>query len=405
MIYKLGFGIVIGLALLLTGSATATTYTVCSSGCDFSSIQTAIDAATSGDTINVLSGTYNEQIIIDKSLILQGENRDTTIIDGGGTGDVVLINADNVVFKGFKIINSGENPSGLPYNGIKLLSANYCMVSDNIVSNNDHGIALWTSSNNNLVENNIASNNNVGIVIADNSKYNTIRENNASFNFYHGINPYLNSDENIIVRNTVLNNGYYGITPDSAHDNMITENFVSGNTYGIYTYSYYSQSSGNKIYHNNIIGNINQAYDDSGLNFWDNGYPSGGNYWSDYIGADNFKGPNQDQPGSDGIGDIPYNIMGIPDTKDHYPLMNPWVPPTPTPTTLTFFITDSDTGLPIDSATVELKGIFKGKTDINGEITFEIYYEYTVKKKGYQTDKGIVSPTEKMVNVELIPKK
>ncbi len=62
------------------------------------------------------------------------------------------------------------------------------------------------------------------------------------------------------------------------------------------------------------------AFDDSvNGNKWDNNYPLGGNYWSDYSGVDNFKGPNQDIPGSDGIGDTPYIIDA--DSQDNYPLM------------------------------------------------------------------------------------
>lgn len=53
---------------------------------------------------------------------------------------------------------------------------------------------------------------------------------------------------------------------------------------------------------------------------WDNGYPSGANYWSDYTGIDKLSGPSQDQPGSDGIGDTPYTIDT--DNKDTYPLVN-----------------------------------------------------------------------------------
>jgi len=56
-------------------------------------------------------------------------------------------------------------------------------------------------------------------------------------------------------------------------------------------------------------------------NVWNDGYPSGGNYWSDYTGVDEKSGPNQDQPGSDGIGDTPYFIDGY--NQDRYPLMYP----------------------------------------------------------------------------------
>jgi hypothetical protein len=58
------------------------------------------------------------------------------------------------------------------------------------------------------------------------------------------------------------------------------------------------------------------------LNVWDDGYPSGGNYWSNYTGVDVKSGPNQDQPGSDGIGDSPHVIDA--NNKDNYPLTKRW---------------------------------------------------------------------------------
>jgi hypothetical protein len=82
-----------------------------------------------------------------------------------------------------------------------------------------------------------------------------------------------------------------------------------------------SLSSNNLLYHNTFINNTQNA-EDAGINNWYNGYPSGGNYWDDYTGVDNFQGPAQDIPGSDGIGDTSYLI---PDgsNQDLYPLMTP----------------------------------------------------------------------------------
>ncbi|MEE9115678.1 MAG: NosD domain-containing protein, partial [Thermoplasmata archaeon] len=85
---------------------------------------------------------------------------------------------------------------------------------------------------------------------------------------------------------------------------------------------YLEFSEWNRIYHNRLIGNTMQAYDSSDTNQWDNGYPSGGNYWSDYAGYDVFSGLNQDTPGSDGLGDTPYVIDS--DSIDRYPLMTPF---------------------------------------------------------------------------------
>ncbi|MGB7001909.1 MAG: hypothetical protein WBE22_07860 [Halobacteriota archaeon] len=55
-------------------------------------------------------------------------------------------------------------------------------------------------------------------------------------------------------------------------------------------------------------------------NEWDDGYPSGGNYWNDYTGVDFYSGANQDILGSDGIGDITYDISGSAGAQDRYPL-------------------------------------------------------------------------------------
>ena len=80
----------------------------------------------------------------------------------------------------------------------------------------------------------------------------------------------------------------------------------------------------NYIHHNNIVnGSDYTGYDVGDAGIWDDGYPSGGNFWSDYSGTDIFTGSNQDIPGSDGIGDTPYTaILGI--TQDNYPLMQPY---------------------------------------------------------------------------------
>jgi hypothetical protein len=92
------------------------------------------------------------------------------------------------------------------------------------------------------------------------------------------------------------------------------------------------------MYHNSFVGNGVQAFVEyinpsEPTNIWDNGYPSGGNYWSDYKGTDLYSGPYQNETGSDGIGDTPYVIVSL-DTMtyltsnitdiDHFPLMGPF---------------------------------------------------------------------------------
>ena len=87
------------------------TLTVCETGCDFDTIQDAIDAAEAGDTIEVGPGTYTENIVINKDLTLQGAGWADTIIKGvAPTGDpgMLRIDAPNVVVDGFTIRGVGN---------------------------------------------------------------------------------------------------------------------------------------------------------------------------------------------------------------------------------------------------------------------------------------------------------
>jgi len=101
--------------------------------------------------------------------------------------------------------------------------------------------------------------------------------------------------------------------------NVITCNVLSKNDCGVLLFS----CQNNTFHHNNFINNEEQV---GGFlkNTWDNGYPSGGNYWTDYGGVDLYSGPYQNETGSDGIGDTPYVIEE--NNRDNYPLMDPWVP-------------------------------------------------------------------------------
>lgn len=97
----------------------------------------------------------------------------------------------------------------------------------------------------------------------------------------------------------------------------------------------FTWNTGIVAHHNNVLSSAYAQAQDGEANAWDDGYPSGGNHWSDYAGGDRYSGPNQDQPGPDGIGDTPYVID--PDSADRYPLMAPavcTVPVTPPITSL-----------------------------------------------------------------------
>jgi parallel beta-helix repeat protein len=186
--------------------------------------------------------------------------------------------------------------------------------------NTKRGIHLETSSSFNFVKNNIILNNDDGIVLATNTPTNNTVENNIiSWNNNYGI-ILSNSRDTNLTGNIIEFNANEGIYVAWSYECVISGNTVANNIdYGIYVVD----SSNNWIFHNNFINNTNQAYDFKVLeNQWDNSYPSGGNYWSDYTGNDSLKGPFQNIPGSDGIGDTNHSIDI--DTIDKYPLMEPY---------------------------------------------------------------------------------
>jgi parallel beta-helix repeat protein len=126
-------------------------------GENFSSIQAAIydSDTTNGDTITVDAGTYYENVVVNKSLTLLGGDRNITIIDGNGSGNVINITSDDVNISGFTIRNSGTggNDAGIH------VESNNNTITDNIIFNNTQGIRL-ESSNNNTISNNYFNNTN-----------------------------------------------------------------------------------------------------------------------------------------------------------------------------------------------------------------------------------------------------
>jgi len=131
------------------------------------------------------------------------------------------------------------------------------------------------------------------------------------------------SKSNTISGNNITANDW-GIDLSLSNNNTISGNNVGNNWFNIGLDS----SSNNKFHHNSLIKEdiclqvLRYGSMDISINIWDDGYPSGGNYWSDYAGVDEYSGPNQDKLGSDGIGDTPHVIDA--DNADHYPLMIPW---------------------------------------------------------------------------------
>jgi len=168
-------------------------------------IQDLIDNASDGDTIYIPSGTYYENIFIDKSISLIGEDKNNTIIDGSREFSVVgIVNIDEVNISGFTIRN-GEY--GITTRSVK----NITISGNNIVSNNGIGVNLISSNFNTIKGNIITLNNYTGIsIMADPfgpepCDYNIVKNNNITSNNGYGI-IFSKSNFNIIIENNFINN-------------------------------------------------------------------------------------------------------------------------------------------------------------------------------------------------------
>ena len=201
---------------------------------NYSKIQDAIDNATNGDTVFVYdySSPYVENIIIDKSIDLIGENREKTVIDGNQIGIVVSIDADEVNISGFTIQNCSY---GYNYAGIRIYSNHNIIKNNNICLNSASGIVLSDynnpSNNNTITGNNITSNNEDGISFRYYSNNNIIIGNIISKN-YRGIGLRDYSSNNIIINNNINSNKRYGIGLSDRYgsgNNTITGNNINSN--------------------------------------------------------------------------------------------------------------------------------------------------------------------------------
>jgi parallel beta-helix repeat protein len=300
-------------------------------------IQEVINEANPGDTIHVSSGTFYENIVINKTLTLIGANKSTTIIDGNKTDSVVTIEANNVVLRGFTIQNGlGE--------GIIISGFNKTTIIDNaIIFNGFEGIHL-ENSHDNTIRNNIISSNALKTELA-------------------GIELY-NSDRNTIRNNTITYQDK-GIEAESSSHNTIYGNTILKNNVGVDLYL----SNNSIFYHNNFINNTYlQVNSYISSNTWDNGYPSGGNYWSDYNDTDTYTGLYQNQTGSDGIGDTPYIIDA--NNVDRFPLMNRYGKATEDITPPTISIATPVNGSEIKSSTITVS--WTGSDETSGVHHYEI---------------------------------
>jgi len=229
---------------------------------NYSIIQYAINDANPGDTIFVYdeSSPYFENIRIDKSLTLVGEDKTTTKIDGNGNDVVITVTlCSHVNIHGFTIKNGDQNL-------IRLDSCERCSISENILFGRDClGIFLSKSHNNELLNNIIIFGS--GIL----SKYcinNTIAHNNISFAM-SGI-VLFDSPDTKIYWNHVKYIYYNGLEIEGSSNCDIYGNIIEKNRgNGIYFY----RCSNNTVRFNTIKRNtVGVGIDGNQINFYSNNF-------------------------------------------------------------------------------------------------------------------------------------
>ena len=349
---------------------------------DYSSIQTAVDKASTGDTVLVKSGTYHQNVTINKQLSLIGENKETTILYGPRSSNwlvtsiTIKINADNVRISGFTIKDNmiGISANG---NGIQVVSNVIDIYADDgivltgsfgTIANNTapsrppyltHNGKITSSGSNNTISGNIITNNieltgsfnkiernSATHIRLEDANSNTISNNSCS---YLGL---LGCSYNSVFRNIIEGSGAWGILMGEGHDNVFYGNNITNLEYGSGRYGIalggnHVIAENNTFYHNNINNDrgVGWNWDLYGAkNFWDNGKE--GNFWDDERTSATHRAWNDynvTDYNKDGINDTPYVIND--DNVDRYPLMFPFdienntavlPPPEPFPTLLVF---------------------------------------------------------------------
>lgn len=293
---------------------------------DYVTIQSAVDAAMDGDRIYVRNGIYHENVLVNKSVSLIGEDWERTVIDGNWSQNYLrpmTITHDNVTVTTFGLVDSWQ--------GISLDKASGCNITQNKILNNHYGIVLTTASRNTIAANEIssvkfgaygiqlnrASNNNI-----QGNQLTNLSEGIAVLDDLHLPNEVIQSKSNNIADNNIVNCSDKAVWFKFTKENLFVGNTIANSTIGLA----FMWTDNNIVYQNNFVDNTKQVAGGpepifsggNGVRYsicqWDDG--GEGNFWSDYNGTDANR---------DGIGDTPY-IVNEKNT-DNYPIVNPTTTP------------------------------------------------------------------------------
>ncbi len=305
---------------------------------DYETIQEAVNNANEGDLIEVYSGTYEENVVINTQVTLQGIDEELgsggesgkPVVDGGSSGNVIDVQADGVIITGLVIQNSGKD--GNINSGVYCRYYSTVELADCVLQENLNGLLFRDESDGHSIHDNRFLNNAKNSVWLKGSADSVIDNNVVKFSGESGIHLwevsgaevtnnvvtdasinglYLEEAMGCTVEGNSFFNSTKGARLEASDDNLFTVNTFQGNSeHGVYIWD---GSSENLFYLNNFLENDVHAYDPFSYlnNEWNAVYPTGGNYWDDYEGVD--------EDPVDGIGDSPYDVPA--QSIDYYPQM------------------------------------------------------------------------------------
>jgi parallel beta-helix repeat protein len=242
------------------------------------------------DTTNTINGLP----------VLFVKNQQNVVVDSERIGELILANCEGVVVRSMCFTNIGV--------AINMAFVTGCVIDRCSFQQNGRCIEIEDSAD--ILISNCTASVNEGVVRALNTADITVRDCNFTRSEWGTIS--LNYCIGGIVVSNHLSESRFGVEAFGSSALTITENVIA---YNFGDGINFDRVTGSRVYHNNFLGRYLLAQDYMGANQWDNGYPDGGNYWSDYKGHDADK---------DGIGDTSYFVSS--GGEDRYPLMEPWEP-------------------------------------------------------------------------------